>query len=343
MDKKTYPIIDIAKFISAILVVAIHTAPFSDISDTANLVYVQILGRMAVPFFFVASGFLLFRHFDLRKDLYDRGNLRYLVNYIKRIMKIYLIWSLIYLPLTIYGWMKADFSLMYFIRILRDFLFVGSYYHLWFLPALMLGACLVYFLIFRFGIKKTCITVFSIYIVGMFMNLYAPAILEVPFLAKLMDIYNMIFYTSRNGLFFGGIYIFLGAAITYADVRLNKKQSLTAFLISFPLLIIEVILIEVNGFMYPLASMYLMLAPTVFFLFQYLLTIPVKERNIYKILRRLSLLMYVSHVVFSTVYANLFPEVNSFLYYLITLGSSIILAEGIFQLSKKVPVLKNLY
>ena len=58
VERKTYYALDVAKFISAFLVVCIHTGPLLDVDATGNFILVQILARLAVPFFFVASGFL---------------------------------------------------------------------------------------------------------------------------------------------------------------------------------------------------------------------------------------------------------------------------------------------
>lgn len=46
---------------AALLVIAIHTGPLMPYSPDANVVLSGIAARVAVPFFFVASGFLLFR------------------------------------------------------------------------------------------------------------------------------------------------------------------------------------------------------------------------------------------------------------------------------------------
>ena len=45
MEKKSYGMLDVAKFISALLVIAIHCAPFIEINETLNFVYVQIIAR----------------------------------------------------------------------------------------------------------------------------------------------------------------------------------------------------------------------------------------------------------------------------------------------------------
>ena len=63
--KTNYNAIDLGKFICAILVVTIHVKPFgangSEVFTFLNLFLKQYIARIAVPFFFITSGFLLFR------------------------------------------------------------------------------------------------------------------------------------------------------------------------------------------------------------------------------------------------------------------------------------------
>lgn len=54
--KKEYAAIDIAKYVSALLVVCIHTFPFLEISETLNTYFIQTVCRLAVPFYFTVSG-----------------------------------------------------------------------------------------------------------------------------------------------------------------------------------------------------------------------------------------------------------------------------------------------
>ncbi|WP_242744647.1 hypothetical protein [Allobaculum sp. Allo2] len=60
-SKCEYPAIDIAKYIGALLVVAIHTFPFADISESFNLFFIATICRLAVPMFLSAAAFFSFR------------------------------------------------------------------------------------------------------------------------------------------------------------------------------------------------------------------------------------------------------------------------------------------
>ena len=87
MGKKKYGAIDIAKYVSALLVVCIHTFPFYEVSVRLNAYWIQTVCRLAVPFFFVSSGFFFFRKWDKN---HPEANQEALSRYEKRLGKIYL-------------------------------------------------------------------------------------------------------------------------------------------------------------------------------------------------------------------------------------------------------------
>ena len=76
MERKNYYALDVAKLICALLVICIHTGPLLDISSDANFVLVQVLARLAVPLFFVISGFLFFQKIDLQREWNDYENMQ---------------------------------------------------------------------------------------------------------------------------------------------------------------------------------------------------------------------------------------------------------------------------
>ena len=87
------------KFVRAIVVVAIHTRPELSFKSTFITELFEALYSIAVPFFFMDSGFLLFRKIEL--PLNKEGKVR-IKSYLKRMCKLYLVWTIFYLPLTIY-------------------------------------------------------------------------------------------------------------------------------------------------------------------------------------------------------------------------------------------------
>lgn len=60
MERKQYYSLDVAKFIAALSVIILHTAPFQSYSGALNYGFRNIVTVVAVPFFFITSGFLFF-------------------------------------------------------------------------------------------------------------------------------------------------------------------------------------------------------------------------------------------------------------------------------------------
>ena len=58
-QKKNYGAIDNFRFLAALLIVAIHTSPLASFSGTADFLVTYCFGRIAVPFFFMVTGFFV--------------------------------------------------------------------------------------------------------------------------------------------------------------------------------------------------------------------------------------------------------------------------------------------
>lgn len=342
MKKQTYGILDVAKFISALLVVAIHCAPLIQISEPANFVLVQIFARLAVPFFFLTSGWLFFRKINPHKGWKDPENVKALGHYWKRIAKIYLVWSILYLPLVFLSWYQGGFDATTLVRFVRDFLCNGTYYHLWFLPALLLGVPFVYLLYTTLKKRWMLWLSIALYLIGMMINVYGNVLLDVPFLGRMIALYTSVFSTSRNGLFFAPVYLVMGIyAQNFLHGGTYKKQSGLALLISFALYCGEAFLLRQCGIMHDLTSMYLMLVPTIFFLFIFLMQFSLPQSKWYPQLRAMSLLTYVSHIYFIFILLNVF-QLPNIIVYLGSILCSCIFSLGILHLSKRWRIAKVL-
>lgn len=125
---KNYYGLDIVKWIMAICVVAIHTHPLENImiSDRTQAVY-QLIVSSAVPFFFMANGFLM----GIKSDDF-RSLDHHLTCFGRKMIKLYMIWSLIYLPFAIYYFCVSKEGIFKSILIyIRNFLFRGENYYSW--------------------------------------------------------------------------------------------------------------------------------------------------------------------------------------------------------------------
>jgi hypothetical protein len=92
-----------------------------------------------------------------------------LVDYTKKILKIYLLCILLYLPINIY---MGSFKNIDIITILKDVFINGTLYHLWYFPALIVGVWITYYLVKKLGRKKALIATILLYIIGVFGDSY---------------------------------------------------------------------------------------------------------------------------------------------------------------------------
>ena len=134
--KRDYNSIDLMKFILCFLVVAIHSNPFNDISPMLNRLLLGI-ERLAVPLFFIASGFFLFKGGSLEKE--------HVVKYLKRMGVLYLAWFVISIPVTVFNRFlmgRGSFSVKLF-QFVKSFFFTSTFSGSWFLASCMF--CTVFF------------------------------------------------------------------------------------------------------------------------------------------------------------------------------------------------------
>lgn len=92
-NKQEYINIDIFKYLFALLILSLHLSPFVQVNATLNYMFNQIFTRIGVPFFFIASGFFL----ETKINNYNN-----ITKYIKRLMILYIFYTLIYLPQIFY-------------------------------------------------------------------------------------------------------------------------------------------------------------------------------------------------------------------------------------------------
>ena len=120
--------IDMFRIICAIMVVAIHTGPLSELGHNWWYVATQILPRIGVPFFFCTMGYYYIG--SLLK-----GQCKFCQT-MKRLLITYGLWSLIYYIPDMKSVLNGGVSLGGFLtNCLRHFMIYGSREHFWFFPA----------------------------------------------------------------------------------------------------------------------------------------------------------------------------------------------------------------
>lgn len=206
--------INIFKLICAFLVVAIHTHPFSDINSTLGFISTDVLTRIAVPFFFIVSGYYYYEKIN--------SDLNAFWPYIKKILETYCIWSCIYFILNAITMLKDRiFNIKSYIAdCVTRFFFLGPYYHLWYIPSLLIGICLMTFFKKINFMKGFCVFTVFLYVVGVLSCAYAEISAKITLLSSLN---NFPYYDSiRKAILMGIPFFTAGFIVHYLRSRVKN-------------------------------------------------------------------------------------------------------------------------
>lgn len=306
---KNYNSLDLFKFIMAVFVVCIHTFPWGKFSDNIIVDIFDMLTTIAVPFFFLTSGFILARKF---KDSYaSETNQRIVFNRFKQMVKMYLIWTAVYLPLGIYDYVRNDYSFFYSIAItLRKIAFRGENFNSWMLWYLLstIYALLFVWVTMKLKCKSRYLPVFSAFFFILISIINKIAWSEQSLPSFLEIIKTLIKYTITDGrVLTGFVFIPLGIFIS-----LNQKIIKYAAFLTFPCF--AGMLIEKDSWYYSLVSAFFYIG-----FFCLVLRINLKDSGVYLILRKSSKIIYFTHMYVYSIfcfisYQKIIQNIPSFVF-----------------------------
>ncbi len=287
MEKqKNYNGIDVIKLLMALCVVIIHLTPFAMFGENAGFIFDKVLTRAAVPFFFCASGFFLKMKLD--RVTSNEEFKTEVTKFAKRILFMYVIWTIIYLPCIIF-WFRVDNETV--LSFVQKCIFDGSYLHLWYLPSVMIAGVLAALLVKRMGTVKSLVIAIVLYIIGLLDSSYYGLIKDLWF-QNIIKEYDKIFITTRNGVFFGLVFILLGFLAYERREKLSK--SIILLIVSILGVFMEMYILRDLG----IARSYegiIFTIPVTYFLLQMAKEINLKDRVIYRDIRIIGVLVYLSH------------------------------------------------
>ena len=306
--RKNYAAIDNFRLVAALLIVAIHTAPLASFSESADFLVTYCFGRIGVPFFLMVTGFFVLAPYQRRNaNRFSSGQLERMDygdsgrtgngsigKFLRKTAVLYGASTLLYFPLKLYsknlsdsvgGWLKEIF-------------FDGTFYHLWYLPAVILG-CLLLVVLLRFCSPLTIsAVVFVLYVFGVLGDSYYGLVSEVPFFKIVYEgIFQVSSYT-RNGIFFAPVFLWLGVLLANGKIKISREHAGVGFVVSMAAMLAEGFL-SFHFQWQKHNSLYFLLLPVMFYLFELLLSMRGKE---IACARDLSMYIYILHplcIVFS--------------------------------------------
>lgn len=311
-NNEKYYILDILKFIMSLFIILLHsTNTIKGIEKSISLfndypiyyILSTIISRFGVPCFFIISGFLFFNKI---KNIDKKEQDAYYIKYSKRNLLYWFIASLCYLPFLFIVKNDLDFTVNIFIR---EFIFIGACFHLWYLLGVVIAITIV-FLLYRFKIKNFYIFIFSLllYIIG-FIGNFDISFLEGTLFFNFIKFLLSIFFTFRNGIFVGTIFIFIGkylSEFSNFEMSFRKKSIYILFFLLFGFLLFLNVLSSGEK----MNDIDLLLIPLSFILIRLLLSINIKSDNeiVFNLFRRLSFYVYLIHPY---IYFILFISINN--------------------------------
>ena len=298
-DKKDYAAVDLFKIICAVLVIFIHTKPF--VNNFWLDAGMGMITRFAVPYFFTISGYFLF------KKLMGGGTRKYwktVGTYLLRLLRFYIIWFIILriVDITVGG--STIHTVGYYIK---QFFFTTDGSPLWFVEALIWAVIIV--AVLNRWLKSR--TVFTIGIVFLFIGYGFSTLLGITgkwsFIQTLQPIVG---YTGiQGGFFFAFPYVAMGALLAKQKQKPAIKKDFICVALFFVVLGIESLLM-VKKFNAPLTFLWLSAIPMTWYVTRLTLTIDIVSKPGYYVLRKISTLCYVLHIVVLLILQYVFRLLN---------------------------------
>jgi surface polysaccharide O-acyltransferase-like enzyme len=258
------------------MVFIIHVNPFTEalegslspFENRANFWMQNFLCRLAVPFYFVCSGFFLFKKMP-SNDI----NIELVKKYCFKLLHLLGVWTVL--------------------------LFIGGHVHLWYLGAtvvavVLLSICLYYHIKIKYLVIAAC----ALYTVGLlddsYFGLIQPFISEGP-LSTIYDMFKYFVMDTRNGFFMGYIFVLIGYLFAQGKFKIEIQVAFACLCVSLLCLFAEVFALH----FYDIPddhNMFIFLVPATFFLFAFASSLSFRNRPVYAKLRTVGSLMYFSHL-----------------------------------------------
>lgn len=301
--------IDIVKLFFAYCVVAIHTLPFSEFWNGTiyNLLFKNLF-CLAVPYFFVCSGFFLGKKLNQTTQFNEQKII--IVKYFKRLAIPYIFWGSIYFVMQIaIDVINNNNSLLKSITYYLHYLIMSSPGGgLWYVQTILLMLLIIYFV----GVGKRFEILTGILFVCYILSHIIYGLSEIPsggyVASKIVMLYESIFVSRRNFILYG---IFFVSGIHLPKLfnkhHLNKKPLIFLTVLALGLFICFNC---IGGYISAIFSgiMILIISMVLFCLF-YWIEFKSDKEKVYN-LRKMSGIIYFTHILFVNVLKTVIVALN---------------------------------
>ncbi len=343
---QSYNFLDLNKFLLAILLVCAHTiseqVKVHPLLDLCFSLYIVV-----VPFFFTTSAFLFFKKINKIEE--QNKKIDSWKHWSKRILSMYGIWSAIYFVFVLITWYQQGITIKEFLTWLLHAIFFTTYATIWFLPALWVAVSISFYLVYirKYSIGIVLSFAALTYIVGNLMYTYGENCTGI--IKTINDSYKSIFSTWRNGFFNGFVFTTLGCAISKWGVSLFQPRKYFWGSLLWGIAFVAEAFLTKHIQPKADANFLFSLIPFTFFFVNLVLCTPLEESPIWIIMRKMSLLIFVSQRIFLSALPSVLHGrsvwsffSNPYMQLLSVVVATLLLSYSILLLSRKIPCLKRL-
>ena len=294
LEKRNLNSMDLCKLFMAMCVVAIHTKPMQNCKSDSIFAIYELTVQLAVPFFFFSTGFLLASKFEAQNTA---GNIALVAAYLRKTVKMYLLWCLIYFPFSVYYYVtyRSGVSLVQILAsYVRCLLCIGGHYNayqLWYLLSTIYGLLLVMLLLrFKWSEKRWLAVMAVVCALSLFMDWIDAYKGTLPTALRIVKL--LVGYTTVDGRPLWGSFL-IPAGMLMTKYHCGVKWNLLLF-VSVSCLDFFVENPEISTFL-------TFLRGAAFF--GLVMAAQLKSRPIYPTLRKISTDMYLMHLYVWIIYS----------------------------------------
>ena len=335
--KRSYPFVDLTKYIAAVMVIMIHTNPLGAAQDSWLYTFTYTILRNALPFFFLSSSYFFFKKRNWSK-------------YIKRLFILYFSWFVLLFVYVIYikFYSAPGPWEMKLLSFCKDLIWNGALPGAWYVVASLHSVVLLYFLSLKLKFNNTALIVVGVclYCVSLLNSTYYGFAADNECLMVMNQVLSIVMPSPAHSFFSAFIFFVIGKIIAENQHRAKLRYYVIG-LIGFGILefvetglLYHFNLIKENDY-------YFMLIPFAYCFFQLCLIAKVNidsKRTSY--MRKCSIICYFSQfpiIFICGVLTKYLPFGIDFANFVITIVAANILSYMIIRYSDCYAVLKNLY
>lgn len=344
--RKKYAMIDVAKFLCALVILFYHW--FSEHGPVFWLFEEALsLYAVCVALYMLISGFLTYDKLSRVTD--EKEKWLIVKRQVLRILKIYLLWSVPYLVYTISHWNFAALTFKALFWTVQAWVFSSTFYTIWFMPSLAVGTLLSFLLMQKLPRPIVYTLAVACFLLGSAQMTYS-FVWEGTVVGDAVIAFSGRWLGGARGwLFFGFPLVTLGEVFVRYKKKAKPVRAAVFAVMGMVLLLTEAIVlrIAVGGTGIDLC---LTMPLAVFLILTFLVSVELPDHPIYGWMRKMSLLIFVSQRLFITVLWKVLPLAmktgvlaNPYLGAVVFCGMTIAFSAAILALSRKMPILKNLY